>query len=69
MDHATRLTCACGWQTTGSPDEVFEAAREHGRRPHNMEVTREQVEAMSAPVDADEAGGPRLDHPPSTSGQ
>jgi predicted small metal-binding protein len=49
-----RLTCACGWQTTGDRDEVYEAALDHGRRLHNMEVTREQVDEMSAPVGEDE---------------
>lgn len=46
----TQLTCACGWQTAGSVDEAYEAALEHGRRLHNMEVTREQVAEMSRPA-------------------
>ena len=50
MGELTRLTCACGWQTTGTPDDVYLAALEHGRRLHNMEVTRDQVEQMSTPV-------------------
>lgn len=45
-----RLTCACGWQTTGDDEQVYQAALDHGRRLHNMEVTREQVEQMSAPL-------------------
>ncbi len=41
-----RLRCACGWETTGSEDELVEATQEHGRRMHNMVATREQVLAM-----------------------
>jgi predicted small metal-binding protein len=37
--------CACGWEVTGSLDEVVEATIDHGRRMHNMEATREQVVA------------------------
>jgi predicted small metal-binding protein len=37
--------CACGWQVTGTEDEVVDATIEHGRRIHNMEATREQVVA------------------------
>jgi len=50
MDQRMRLTCACGWATTGTPDDIYQLALEHGRRLHNMEVTREQVEAMSTPI-------------------
>jgi predicted small metal-binding protein len=35
--------CACGWEVTGSEDEVVDATIDHGRRLHNMEATREQV--------------------------
>ena len=35
--------CACGWEVTGSEDEVVDATIDHGRRIHNMEATREQV--------------------------
>jgi predicted small metal-binding protein len=47
--------CACGWQVTGTEDEVVDATIEHGRRIHNMEATREQVVASlreRATVDA-----------------
>ena len=50
MGPRMQLTCACGWETTGDADEVFRSALEHGRRLHNMEVTREQVEQMSKPA-------------------
>jgi predicted small metal-binding protein len=45
MDDPTTFTnhCACGWEVTGSEDEVVDATIDHGRRIHNMEATREQV--------------------------
>ena len=54
MDQRMQLTCACGWETSGDADEVFHATLEHGRRLHNMEVTREQVADMSKPIRAEE---------------
>lgn len=48
-----QLSCACGWQTAGTEDEVFEAARAHGLELHNMDVTREQALAMARPVGDD----------------
>jgi predicted small metal-binding protein len=44
-----QLTCACGWETTGTEDEVVMAAIQHGRTLHNMVVTREQALAMAQP--------------------
>jgi predicted small metal-binding protein len=41
-----RLRCACGWEASGSEDEVVAAATEHGERVHNMRPTREEVLAM-----------------------
>jgi predicted small metal-binding protein len=38
-----RLRCACGWETTGSEEELISAATEHGTRVHNMSPTREEV--------------------------
>ena len=35
--------CACGWEVTGSEDQVVDATIDHGRRIHNMETTRDQV--------------------------
>ena len=45
MDDPHQFTnrCACGWEVTGSEDEVVDATIDHGRRIHNMEATREQV--------------------------
>ena len=47
MHDAKALRCACGSEATGTIDEIVEAAREHGRRLHIMEPTREQVLAMT----------------------
>jgi predicted small metal-binding protein len=48
MDDPTMFTnhCACGWEVTGSEDEVVDATIDHGRRIHNMEATREEVLAV-----------------------
>ncbi|MGH2455406.1 MAG: DUF1059 domain-containing protein [Candidatus Limnocylindria bacterium] len=43
---SVRLRCACGWETTGTQDEVIAAATQHGDRVHNMRPTREEVLAM-----------------------
>jgi len=48
--------CACGWEVSGSEDEVVDATIEHGRRIHNMEATREQVvAALHAPASGNSA--------------
>jgi predicted small metal-binding protein len=56
MDEPAQFTnrCACGWEVSGSEDEVVDATIDHGRRIHNMEATREQVVAAlhgTAPAD------------------
>lgn len=56
MNEPARFTnqCACGWEVSGSEDEVVDATIDHGRRIHNMEATRDQVIAAlhgSAPRD------------------
>lgn len=48
-----RLRCACGWEVTGTRDDVLVAARDHGLRLHNMEATREQ---LLASIEEAEAG-------------
>jgi predicted small metal-binding protein len=48
---AWKLTCACGWETVGSDDEVMLEAQRHGRELHNMEVSREQALAMAVELD------------------
>jgi predicted small metal-binding protein len=58
MDDGRQYTnrCACGWEVTGSEDEVVDATIEHGRRIHNMEATRDQVvAALHAPPAVDNA--------------
>jgi predicted small metal-binding protein len=50
-DTIRRLRCACGWETTGTLDELVVAASEHGRRVHNMTPTRDEVEAMLLPLE------------------
>jgi predicted small metal-binding protein len=35
--------CACGWEVTGSLDDVVDATIDHGLRIHNMEATRDQI--------------------------
>jgi len=53
MDEIT-TRCACGWERTGSPDDVVAATIEHGERVHNMFATREQVLAMAIPTIRDD---------------
>jgi predicted small metal-binding protein len=38
-----RATCACGWEATGTEDEVVAATIDHGTRIHNMTASAEQV--------------------------
>ena len=62
MTIETQLTnrCACGWEVTGTEDEVVDATIDHGRRIHNMEATREQVlsvlHASAGEADRPDAG-------------
>lgn len=41
-----RLRCACGWEATGTEEDLIAAAEEHGRRVHNLQPTRDEVLAM-----------------------
>jgi predicted small metal-binding protein len=45
-DSPMHLRCACGWETSGSEEDVVVAATEHGERVHNMRPTRDEVLAM-----------------------
>jgi len=49
---STRLVvkCDCGFETSGSEQELVPAVQKHGREAHNMAVTREQVLAMAKPA-------------------
>lgn len=44
------LSCACGWEASGTEDEVVTAAQTHGRDLHNMDVTHDQAMAMARQV-------------------
>jgi predicted small metal-binding protein len=62
MDDGRQYTnrCACGWEVTGTEDEVVDATIEHGRRIHNMEASREQViAALHAPSAVDDSAAAR----------
>jgi predicted small metal-binding protein len=37
-----RLRCGCGWEVTGTEDEVVAATMEHAEKLHNMRATREE---------------------------
>ncbi len=56
-DQVMTVRCVCGWETSGSEDDVVVATTEHGRALHNMIPTREEVLAMAVrPSDAADAG-------------
>ncbi|HEY5651733.1 MAG TPA: hypothetical protein VIW46_09820 [Acidimicrobiia bacterium] len=44
------LTCACGWEATGTEDTVVAAAQLHGREIHNMDVSHAEAMEMAAPI-------------------
>lgn len=46
-----KLTCQCGWETTGDEDQIVERAQQHGRDLHNMDVSHDQAMAMASPVE------------------
>jgi predicted small metal-binding protein len=48
MTDLKRAQCACGWEVSGTEEEVVPAVIEHGERLHNMRATREQVLAQLA---------------------
>ncbi|MET1232948.1 MAG: DUF1059 domain-containing protein [Candidatus Limnocylindrales bacterium] len=51
-----RVRCACGWETSGSEDELVAATQDHGRRIHNMSASRQEVLAMIVRDDRPAAG-------------
>jgi predicted small metal-binding protein len=55
--------CACGWEVTGTENDIVPAVLDHGERIHNMPGTREQVLANARPVDEprEAAGGKSSD--------
>ena len=64
MSETLRTRCVCGWEATGTEDEVVEATLDHGLRVHNMAGTREQVLERAEQIapqpsaEATEAAGP-----------
>ena len=46
-NEVVRIRCECGWETSGTEDEVVTATKQHGKSLHNMDPTREQVLAMA----------------------
>jgi hypothetical protein len=57
MGQQLRTCCVCGWESTGSEDEVVAATLDHGRTVHNMDGTRADVLARAErlPTAADAA--------------
>ena len=45
-DELLRVRCVCGWEASGSEEDVIRAATEHGERVHNMRPSRAEVLAM-----------------------
>jgi predicted small metal-binding protein len=52
-----RVRCACGWEATGTEDEVVRATSEHGERVHNMRATRAEILAMAVSTDPEAGAG------------
>jgi hypothetical protein len=50
-----RVRCVRGWEMNGVEDRVIAETREHGRRLHNMDASREQILAMAIPDDSGDA--------------
>jgi predicted small metal-binding protein len=46
-----QVTCACGWRTQGTEDEVVANIQEHGRQTHNRELSRDEVMAIAERLD------------------
>jgi predicted small metal-binding protein len=41
------VSCECGFEARGTLDELVPVVQKHGRDVHNMQATREQVQAMA----------------------
>lgn len=59
MDEPLTVRCACGWETTGTTEEVVVATTEHGEQLHNMSATREQILAMALASPGSRSSDPR----------
>ena len=44
------VICECGFEARGTEDELIPIVQDHGRKAHNMDVTRDQVLAMARPA-------------------
>jgi predicted small metal-binding protein len=47
MEDSLRVRCVCGWETSGTEEDVIAATEDHGLRVHNMRATREEILAMA----------------------
>lgn len=48
-ENAIEVVCECGFTSQGQPDDVVKETQKHGQEVHNMDVSRDQVMAMSRP--------------------
>jgi predicted small metal-binding protein len=46
------VTCDCGFEAIGTEDDLVEIIQAHERDTHGVEVTREEVLALAAPIDS-----------------
>ena len=44
------VRCDCGFEARGDEDSLVPLVQKHGRKAHNMEVTRQQVLDMARPA-------------------
>ncbi len=44
------VTCVCGFEATGTEEQLVPVVQKHGRDAHNMNVTRDEVLAMARPA-------------------
>jgi predicted small metal-binding protein len=51
------VTCDCGFEAIGTEDDLVEIIQAHERDTHGVEVTREEVLALAAPIDSTEGQG------------
>ena len=52
------VRCACGWETVGSEAEVIPKTQDHRQRIHDMDTSRDEVLAMSSPVELEVVDAP-----------
>jgi predicted small metal-binding protein len=54
-DDSLTVRCVCGWEATGTEDDVVAATSKHGERVHNMRATRAEILAMAVTTAQDES--------------